>query len=283
MTTAMNTRAALILWPCLVGLSVMGAPQESPPPPKGAAEATPPGEKKPTDAERVAEIFRGHAKGMAADVIAEIKRKSPQETEEMKKQLGANDESELPDKCAGMLTRLYSKALSVTDEDAKNLLAGTFDDKANRKVIESAVEQFTNIHATLSGAEKYWVDRFLSKRIKDGFELEFAARVLYGGLHFKKNRAMRDKAMKSAQAPQADPQERPVLSDADRDRLQGLMRKLGSSSFKERDEAMQSLEEAGDAAEPFLRDALRSEDAEVRARAKLVLKRMGWFFREVDQ
>jgi hypothetical protein len=62
---------------------------------------------------------------------------------------------------------------------------------------------------------------------------------------------------------------------AERERLRGLVRRLGSDAYDEREEASRALLEAGDAAEPFLREAAGSDDAEVRIRARAILNRLG--------
>lgn len=62
---------------------------------------------------------------------------------------------------------------------------------------------------------------------------------------------------------------------AARERLRGLIGQLGSVSLSEREAASRSLLEAGDAAEPLLREALKADDAEVRARARMILDRLG--------
>jgi hypothetical protein len=66
-----------------------------------------------------------------------------------------------------------------------------------------------------------------------------------------------------------------TLSDADRDRLAGSVRKLGDPSFVVREKASADLLAAGRSAVPFLTPALKDPDPEVGSRARRCLERIG--------
>lgn len=66
-----------------------------------------------------------------------------------------------------------------------------------------------------------------------------------------------------------------TVSQAERKRLEGLVRQLGSDSYDERGRATRDLVAAGRRALPLLRAALASPDAEVRRRAR-------WCLRDVE-
>jgi HEAT repeat protein len=58
-----------------------------------------------------------------------------------------------------------------------------------------------------------------------------------------------------------------LMADQDADKIDRLIKQLGSAKFSEREAASQQLEEIGAAALPALRKALTSRDAETRRRA----------------
>jgi HEAT repeat protein len=62
------------------------------------------------------------------------------------------------------------------------------------------------------------------------------------------------------------------LTDADRERLIDLVRQLGSEDFKQREEASAALVARGPLAVPFLRQAVKSDDAEVVRRVRACLE-----------
>src|SRR5262245_31111315 len=64
------------------------------------------------------------------------------------------------------------------------------------------------------------------------------------------------------------------LADGVADQIQGLMKKLSSDVFKERDEAVNQLVELGPAAYPTLHAASKSKDPEVNQRVQMALKRV---------
>jgi len=65
-----------------------------------------------------------------------------------------------------------------------------------------------------------------------------------------------------------------VLQEDAGTRVRGLIEKLRSDRVEERDEASRELHAAGEKAVPLLREAARSGDSEVRARARAVLDRL---------
>src|SRR5262249_43820618 len=65
-----------------------------------------------------------------------------------------------------------------------------------------------------------------------------------------------------------------VLADADRDRIQSLIKKLSDDSFDVREQATNDLLAAGAMAAPLLRQAAKSSDAEVVERAQNCLKHL---------
>ncbi len=58
--------------------------------------------------------------------------------------------------------------------------------------------------------------------------------------------------------------------------IRALIEQLGADSYEEREAAHQKLLEAGEAAEPYLQEALNHPDLEVRIRAEDILRRMKW-------
>jgi hypothetical protein len=64
----------------------------------------------------------------------------------------------------------------------------------------------------------------------------------------------------------------PGASEGDSDRAARLIGRLGSDEFTEREAASKALDELGEKALPALRVAARSEDAEVRLRATVLIR-----------
>jgi hypothetical protein len=68
-------------------------------------------------------------------------------------------------------------------------------------------------------------------------------------------------------------EEEPAEKKADvGSKVEKLVKQLGAEDFKEREAATEELEKIGEPAVPALKEALKSEDAEVRSRAELILK-----------
>ncbi len=68
-------------------------------------------------------------------------------------------------------------------------------------------------------------------------------------------------------------EEEPAKKQADTgSKVESLVKQLGAESFKEREAATEELKKIGKPAVPALKEALKSEDAEVRSRAEQILK-----------
>src|SRR5262249_12542871 len=66
----------------------------------------------------------------------------------------------------------------------------------------------------------------------------------------------------------------PAAEGPDSQRIAGLIARLGSGTFREREEAPRALEAVGAPALPALRQAARSSDPEVRRRAEELVRRI---------
>ncbi|MCZ7644010.1 MAG: hypothetical protein M5U26_01795 [Planctomycetota bacterium] len=107
-------------------------------------------------------------------VEAEMTALPPEQVEQAAKELNAKKE-ELPSKMAAMMLEQYDKHFTPSEDEAKAILAGTFDDEGNAKKVQASLKVFHALDVPLPRMLAVQIDAFNAGKLK-GLELEFFAR-----------------------------------------------------------------------------------------------------------
>jgi hypothetical protein len=121
-----------------------------------------------------ARAFQGVARKMYAEILKEMSEKDRKEA-----LLAMScDEKALADKMAQVLMQASKEAFVVSPPEAAAIVAGTHDDRANRRTAEDAVETLGGLDVPLPRPTLYLIEKVRSGAFKAGIDLEFAARFL---------------------------------------------------------------------------------------------------------
>lgn len=126
-----------------------------------------------SDADRVRNAFQEVARKVYEEIFSTLSEANRHELERVLGCAGA----ECAAKAAEFLVA-SSGAFEVTPDEAKKILEGRFDDKANAGTAQSCAKRLSTLGMQPPYLFAHLVEKLETNKIESGIELEFAARLL---------------------------------------------------------------------------------------------------------